>query len=358
MTLTSDTAEKAYDGKALTNNNVVVSEDGFVDGEGAKYDVTGTQTQPGTSNNTFTYTLNKGTLAGNYNIKKVEGTLTVTGVTVDLSKLIQKELTLKEGSSLPQNATFKVTVTKDGATPIVGETASTSSWTGDGPTYKVPFAFANESGSQTLQKGKTYSYQVTEDTRDPVSGVEYDSTTYQLKIEAKMDGTYIASYTATGNATEATVTPETPLTIKNTYQTPDLGVTKQPYKVNDTLFDANKTVAHVNDQIIWKVNVTNNKTTQASTQLTEALTGAAVYSKEEFTDANKVSDANGTWTAMVPAEQTVTYYVTYTVKADDIPKGEIVNTIVMKNGDKKNRHQQPEHQQLDHDGDAETADGK
>ena len=336
VTLTSDTAEKAYDGKALTNNNVVVSEDGFVDGEGAKYDVTGTQTQPGTSNNTFTYTLNKGTLAGNYNIKKVEGTLTVTGVTVDLSKLIQKELTLKEGSSLPQNATFKVTVTKDGATPIVGETASTSSWTGDGPTYKVPFAFANESGSQTLQKGKTYSYQVTEDTRDPVSGVEYDSTTYQLKIEAKMDGTYIASYTATGNATEATVTPETPLTIKNTYQTPDLGVTKQPYKVNDTLFDANKTVAHVNDQIIWKVNVTNNKTTQASTQLTEALTGAAVYSKEEFTDANKVSDANGTWTAMVPAEQTVTYYVTYTVKADDIPKGEIVNTIVMKNGDKKN----------------------
>ena len=344
VTLTSATDSKPYDGEPLTNNKVTVDGDGFAQGEGATYDVTGTQTEPNESSpksNTFTYELKEGTLESNYNIKKVEGKLTVTGsatVTVDLSKLIQKELTLKEESSLPQGATFKVTVTeaKDGATPIVGETASTSSWTGDGPTYKVPFAFANESGSQTLQKGKTYSYQVTEDTRDPVSGVEYDSTTYQLKIEAKMDGTYIASYTATGNATEATVTPETPLTIKNTYQTPDLGVTKQPYKVNDTLFDANKTVAHVNDQIIWKVNVTNTKTTQASTQLTETLAGAAVYSKEEFTDANKVSDANGTWTAMVPANKTVTYYVTYTVKADDIPKGEIVNTIVMKNGDKKN----------------------
>lgn len=334
VTLTSARAEKDYDGQALTKHEVTVGGDGFAQGESATYNVTGTQTQPGTSNNTFTYTLNNGTLPGNYNITTVEGTLTVTGsatVTVDLSKLIQKELTLKEESSLPQDATFKVKVTeaKDGATPIVGETESTSSWTGDGPTYKVRFAFAN---GLTLQKGQTYSYQVTEDKNNPVSGVEYDSTIYQLKIEAKMDGTYSASYTEapTGDAAEATpVTEAAPLTIKNTYQTPDLSVTKQPYKVNNVEFKSGETVAHVNEQIIWKVNVTNNKTTQASTQLTETLTGAAVYSKEEFTDANKVQlDTNGTWTAMVPANKTETYYVTYTVKPEDIPNGKIVNAIV------------------------------
>lgn len=345
--LTSATANKPYDGTPLTKHEVTVSGDDFAQGEGATYDVTGTQTEPNESsptNNTFTYTLSEGTLPGNYNITKVEGTLTVTGsatVPVDLPKLIQKELKLEEGSSLPQDATFKVKVTeaKDGATPIVGETASTSSWTGNGPTYKVRFVFANDSGKLRLNKGQTYSYQVTEDTSDPVSGVEYDPTTYQLKIEAKMDGTYSASYTVapTGDAAEAIpVTADSPLTIKNTYQTPNLTVTKEPYKVNTTSFDANTTVAHVGDMIVWKVNVTNTKTTQASTQLTETLPGAAVYSKEEFTDAYKVSDANGTWTARVPAEHTVTYYVTYTVKADDIPKGEIVNTIVMKNGDKKN----------------------
>ena len=280
----------------------------------------------------------------NYTIQYVEGTLTVTGsatVTVDLSKLIQKELKLKEESSLPQNATFKVTVTesnKDNPATITGETANTNestSWTINGMTYTAPFNFTD----LTLEKGKIYSYQVTEDKNNPVSGVEYDPTTYLLKIEAKMDGTYSASYTVapTGDATEAT--PEaksTPLTIQNTYQAPDLSVTKEPYKVNGIEFKPGETVAHVNDQIIWKVNVTNSKTTQASTELTETLPGAAVYSKEEFTDAYKVSDANGTWTARVPAEHTVTYYVTYTVKADDIPKGEIVNTIVMKNGDKKN----------------------
>ena len=343
VTLTSDTASREYDGTALTAKTVKVSGDGFAQGEGATYHVTGTQTKPGTSNNTFTYELKEGTLASNYTIQKVEGKLTVTGsatVTVDLSKLIQKELKLEEESSLPQDATFKVTVTenKDNATPIVGETASTSSWTGNGPTYTVPFTFAN---NLTLEKGETYFYQVTEDKNDPVSGVEYDPTTYQLTIKVEMNGTYSASYTVTptSDAAEAAptdVTPAAPLTIQNTYQAPDLRVTKEPYKVNGIEFKPGETVAHVNDQIIWKVNVTNSKTTQASTELTETLPGAAVYSKEEFTDAYKVSDANGTWTARVPAEHTVTYYVTYTVKADDIPKGEIVNTIVMKNGDKKN----------------------
>ena len=282
----------------------------------------------------------------NYTIKYVEGTLTVKGsatVTVDLATLIQKELTLKEGSSLPQDATFKVTVTesnKDNPDTITGETANTNestSWTVKGMTYTAPFKFAGNSSSRTLQKGETYFYQVTEDKSDPVSGVEYDPTTYQLKIEAKMDGTYSASYTATGDAEEATPVTETtpPLTIKNTYQTPNLTVTKEPYKVNTTSFDANTTVAHVGDMIVWKVNVTNTKTTQASTQLTETLTGAAVYSKEEYTDANKVSDENGTWTARVPANKTVPYYVTYTVKPEDIPKGKIVNTIV-KDGDSDN----------------------
>ena len=168
--------------------------------------------------------------------------------------------------------------------------------------------------------------------------MEYDPTIYQLKIEAKMDGTYSASYTVapTGDAAEATpVTEAAPLTIKNTYQTPDLSVTKEPYKVkvNDTLFNADKTVAHVGDKIIWSVTVKNNGGTTASTTLKETLTGAAVYDNEACT-GDRV-DTNGTWTATVFAGETKIYYVTYTVKADDIPNGKIVNTIV-KDGDNNN----------------------
>ena len=78
VTLTSATDSKVYDGTALTNKKVLASGDGFVKGEGATYDVTGTITNVGSVENSFTYTLNEGTLADNYNITKVEGTLKIT----------------------------------------------------------------------------------------------------------------------------------------------------------------------------------------------------------------------------------------------------------------------------------------
>ena len=78
VTLTSGSATKVSDGTALTNSEMTVAGDGFVTGEGAAYAFTGTQTVEGSSKNTFTYVLNAGTTAGNYNITLVEGTLTVT----------------------------------------------------------------------------------------------------------------------------------------------------------------------------------------------------------------------------------------------------------------------------------------
>ncbi len=78
VTLTSATVSKTYDGQALTNTSITVSGDGFVEGEGASYEVTGSQTEVGNSANAFEYKLNEKTLASNYNITKVVGTLTIT----------------------------------------------------------------------------------------------------------------------------------------------------------------------------------------------------------------------------------------------------------------------------------------
>ena len=78
VTLTSETASKEYDGKPLTKPVVTVTGDGFVTGEGATYTFTGSQTVVGSSANAFTYTLNEGTNAGNYEVAKTEGMLTVT----------------------------------------------------------------------------------------------------------------------------------------------------------------------------------------------------------------------------------------------------------------------------------------
>ena len=78
VTLTSATVSKTYDGQALMNTSITVSGDGFVEGEGASYEVTGTQTSVGNSANAFEYKLNEKTLASNYDITKVVGTLTIT----------------------------------------------------------------------------------------------------------------------------------------------------------------------------------------------------------------------------------------------------------------------------------------
>lgn len=79
--MTSADGSKVYDGSALTKNKVTESEDGFVKDDGATYNVTGSQTDTGSSKNTFTYTLNEKTLEKNYVIETKEGTLEVTPVT-------------------------------------------------------------------------------------------------------------------------------------------------------------------------------------------------------------------------------------------------------------------------------------
>lgn len=293
---------------------------------------------------TYTTTYNNGAAnSDTVNVEKNKNiTMTVTNTytenaTVDLSQLIKKQLTLKDGSTLPDNTQFTVTVKQEKVNDQTVENPKSSSGsvtvnalksgTQNGDTYTAPFIFDND-GTLSLPAG-TYTYTVQE-TEGDVSGMQYDYEKYTLTIKVENSKASVQYTTKEGATSEVSTTK--PLTIQNTYQAPDLSVTKEPYKVNGIEFKPGETVAHVNEQIIWKVNVTNTKTTQASTQLTETLTGAAVYSKEEYTDANKVSDENGTWTATVPGGETKTYYVTYKVQANDIPKGEIVNTIV-KDGD-------------------------
>ena len=82
VTFTSATDSKQYDGNAFTNGNVEITGDGFVEGEGVTFNVTGSITDAGSTKNTFTYVMHAGTNAGNYNVTVVEGTLTVTAAPV------------------------------------------------------------------------------------------------------------------------------------------------------------------------------------------------------------------------------------------------------------------------------------
>ncbi len=87
--LRSESATKMYDGTPLTKHELaeeekaaIIGDDdsgrGWIDGEGATYEFTGSQTVVGSSNNTYKVTAKEGTDLGNYTLYKAEGTLTVT----------------------------------------------------------------------------------------------------------------------------------------------------------------------------------------------------------------------------------------------------------------------------------------
>ena len=76
--ITSQSATKTYDGEALTRPAVTITGDGFVPGELAKAEATGSITNVGSTPNTIRYTTTGAFNAANYSIALSVGTLTVT----------------------------------------------------------------------------------------------------------------------------------------------------------------------------------------------------------------------------------------------------------------------------------------
>ena len=300
------------------------------------------------------YTFEGWTLSKEDQTKTVtQGTMGTTGLTfyakwsekkvaVNLSQLIKKELTVKKDSTLPTGTTFNVTVTPKTVNnqpvtspqPIPGTVRDLGTGTpnedGD-TTYTASFAFTG--GTLSLPAG-TYTYTVQEDATSSISGMQYDSNVYTLTIEVENSKASV-KYTTKEGTTPTEVLTTNPLTIQNTYQAPDLTVEKKTVSVAGEPVNNNNPVAHVGEQIIWSVTVTNKNSTPAHVTLTDAMAEGVYTDNECKTQATNVNwDATAhSWTATVSGE--VTYYVNYTVKEADIPKGKIVNTILMKNGDEK-----------------------
>ena len=114
VTLTSASDSRVYNGEALTNDDVTVGGDGFVAGEGAVYNVTGTITDAGKVANSFTYAANSSTNFDNYTITKEEGTLEVTPVTDKVTVTITGKSATLPYSGSEQSVTGYDFTTSDG----------------------------------------------------------------------------------------------------------------------------------------------------------------------------------------------------------------------------------------------------
>lgn len=124
--LVSGDATKAYDGQPLVSKDVQVMGDGWGFGDGASYNVTGSQTKVGSSPNAFTYTLNATTKADNYVISQQVGTLTVTPTDAEHTVVL-----------VPNTATFTYDGTEHAVEGFHVKGSTGASFTAEGITYTV-----------------------------------------------------------------------------------------------------------------------------------------------------------------------------------------------------------------------------
>ena len=83
ITLTSAGGTKTYDGTALTNGTVTITEGELVDPSDITYRATGTQTEVGSSLNTIEVNYASDQMSKNYDVTLAEGTLTVISQSID-----------------------------------------------------------------------------------------------------------------------------------------------------------------------------------------------------------------------------------------------------------------------------------
>ena len=114
LTVTTPSASKAFDGTALTKADGATCE-GLANGETASFEVTGSRTEIGTSDNTYELTWNGTAKQSNYRVTENLGKLTITDPAVEITKSLDNTGSGVDGTFLAgDNAQFTITVTNVG----------------------------------------------------------------------------------------------------------------------------------------------------------------------------------------------------------------------------------------------------
>ena len=111
VNITTGSASKPYDGKPLTNGEAKI--EGLVNGETATVAATGSQTDPGSSSNTYSIDWGN-TNAANYYITETPGTLTVTENSAEVTLTAPSASKTYDGAPLTADGTGDAKVTASG----------------------------------------------------------------------------------------------------------------------------------------------------------------------------------------------------------------------------------------------------
>ena len=326
LTVTTESGTKVYDGEALTAGGTIT---GFVEGETYTFEVTGSQTKVGSSDNTYTLTWDGTAKEGNYEIKtETIGTLTVTESEEEIVVTTTGGTFTYDGqahgatvtvSELPAGYTLETATSSATATDV-----TTTAVTATADTLVIKNAEGEDVTSKLNIKKVDGSITITPATltvTTPDGNKVYDGTalTAEGTISGFVNGE-TATFTTTGTQTDVgesensyTLTwdgtaKESNYTVSETKGT--LTVTKQSIVPGDKdnlgiKIDDPSNFVYDGKEHKWSPSVTDKD----GNALVEGKDYEVTYDTKDFTDVNKITvtiTGKGNYTGTV----TKTYEIT------------------------------------------------
>ena len=349
VTLKSADLSKIYDGDALVNGETALAtEEGWADSDKASvaYNFTGSQTNVGSSDNTFTVKWNDTVKESNYNVTIEAGTLTVTAQSIDPDNPNYKGITVDAPTDVEytgEDQTWLPTVTDGNGKALVKDTDYTVTYDNEDRTNVTGIITVTINGAGNYAGTITRTYQITP---KPVT------ITTESKTRA-FDGTALTA----GGKVEGIVSGET-YGFKTTGSQTYVGSSQNTYEMvwadsevegTSGTYTAKKTNYTVTESIgtlvvtagtpenpldpTLVVNKTHDKsqTYKAGDVITFTITAKNIYEEAKTITLEELEgvalDANVFENVAPGAEVTAT--ATYTVTEQDIVNGTFTNNVTV-----------------------------
>ena len=343
LTVSTPIATKVYEGTPLTAAGTI---SGFVNGETATFTTTGSQTEVGSTANTYSLTWDGTAKESNYTVAETIGTLTVTAQSIDPENPDYKGITVDAPTDVEytgEDQTWLPTVTDGNGKALVKDTDYTVTYDNEDRTNVTGIITVTINGAGNYAGTITRTYQITP---KPVT------ITTESKTRA-FDGTALTA----GGKVEGIVSGET-YGFKTTGSQTYVGSSQNTYEMvwadsevegTSGTYTAKKTNYTVTESIgtlvvtagtpenpldpTLVVNKTHDKsqTYKAGDVITFTITAKNIYEEAKTITLEELEgvalDANVFENAAPGAEVTAT--ATYTVTEQDIVNGTFTNNVTV-----------------------------
>ena len=343
LTVSTPIATKVYEGTPLTAAGTI---SGFVNGETATFTTTGSQTEVGSTANTYSLTWDGTAKESNYTVAETIGTLTVTAQSIDPENPDYKGITVDAPTDVEytgEDQTWLPTVTDGNGKALVKDTDYTVTYDNEDRTNVTGIITVTINGAGNYVGTITRTYQITP---KPVT------ITTESKTRA-FDGTALTA----GGKVEGIVSGET-YGFKTTGSQTYVGSSQNTYEMvwadsevegTSGTYTAKKTNYTVTESIgtlvvtagtpenpldpTLVVNKTHDKsqTYKAGDVITFTITAKNIYEEAKTITLEELEgvalDANVFENVAPGAEVTAT--ATYTVTEQDIVNGTFTNNVTV-----------------------------